>query len=162
MNPIHCNYAEPGDLLYAFDPARPGGCRKIGEITGSHFGDGRSDVYIGDAVYDLRDADDEILIVVVPDPPQGVKDAIGTHVMSLLPVRVAEHRIRLFSAANGQLVSCRIETVEMARLTFDTREGGWFESKPHHYESYTTSGAGDEDIELGIDINDSDVVERPC
>lgn len=158
MNPVSC-HAEPGDLLYAFDPVNPGLARKIGEITGVRREDGRSDVYIGDAVYDLRDADDEILLVVVADPPQAVKDAIGTNVLSLLPVRVAPTRIRLFSTAGGTLVDCRVESIEWMKLTFDT-ESGWYESKPHDYESQTYTGAGSEDIELGIDVTDDETVQR--
>jgi hypothetical protein len=143
-----------GDTLWKHED---GETRKVGVVTGVGLNehDVITQAYIGDAVYDLYQ---ENIAIQPPTTPEQVEAAIGDHT-DIIAVRNHGCTLCLFRLNVG-FIELRIETTELATLSFSTQHCEWYEGKPVLVESYTSTGAANEEVELGIDIHDDEVVRR--
>ena len=150
-------YAKKGDTLWKHED---GQTELVGVVTevceNSHGVVDRA--IVGDRAYSFFEKD----VVVQPpesEVPEAVFEAIGNLEGQLIPARDDRTRLMLFKLNVG-VVEISVVSYDVCDLRFDTLEGNWYEGKPSFGDGETSARVGSEEIELGIDICDEEVVER--
>lgn len=150
-------YAKKGDTLWKHESGRTELVGTVMEVLkNSHSVVDRA--VVGGREYSLFKED----VVVQPpesEVPEAVSDAIGNLEDHLIPARNDETRLMLFKLDVG-VVEISVVNYEVCNLRFDTSEGNWYEGRPLLCDSKTSARVGSEEIELGIDVDNEEVVER--